>query len=184
MIRSFLFFSIFLACLSFASCSKSLYPTQSDYTAIVKVEDEVQKYKMEFKFMKTHLSAILAVRKMESGEIRMVGASPFGLSLFDFGLREDTFAVYSCIEPLRKQRLLKILENDFSTLFLPNRMVKKIKQKKDRTEYLYSGGLAKGVIQVYNSDDSINIAEDIRIKHSWIRLFIQLEKMENNNVKE
>lgn len=61
---------------------------------------------------------MLIVRQMPDNEIRILGSTYFGLSLFDFSLHCDTFIVNSCIEPMRKKKMLKILETDFKNLFL------------------------------------------------------------------
>lgn len=179
MIRSSLFLSLLLVCCLASSCSKSLYqPVQEKHGngAIILVDSLVQKYELKFDFHRTHLSTIVAVRKVDSSEIRIIGASPFGLSLFDFGLREDSLHVYSCIEPLKKRRLLKILEDDFSTIFLSDSRVKTVKLKKEYAEYINRGGIARGVIRVSAKDGYI---EKIKVRHAWIRLFMSLEKMKD-----
>lgn len=181
MIRSFLFCSLFIFVVFVTSCSRTAYPVQQPYRAILEADTIVRKYNLKFDFHRTHLSTILAVRKVDSGEIRMIGASPFGLSLFDFGLREDSLHVYSCIEPLRKKKLLKLLEDDFNTIFLSDKRLKKVKQKRDYTEYINKGGLVRAVIRVSKQENEI---EKVEVRHSWIRLFMNIEKMEDTHVTE
>lgn len=55
---------------------------------------------------------------MPDNEIRIVASTYFGLSLFDFSLRNDQFTVNSCIEPMKKENVLKLLEMEFRRLFL------------------------------------------------------------------
>lgn len=181
MIRNFLFFSLLLLAVFTISCSKAAYPINQPYKAILEVDTVVQKYNLKFDFHRTHLSTILAVRRIDSSEIRMIGASPFGLSLFDFGLRKDSLHVYSCIEPLRKKKLLKLLEDDFNTIFLSDKRLKKIKHKKDYTEYINKGGLVRAVIRVSETEKEV---ENVEVRHSWIRLFMNIDKMEKTHVIE
>ena len=58
--------------------------------------------------MKHHMSGMLIVRRMPDNEIRIVASTYFGLSLFDFSLRNDQFTVNSCIEPMNKEKELKL----------------------------------------------------------------------------
>ena len=63
--------------------------------------------------MKHHMSGMLIVRRMPDNEIRIVASTYFGLSLFDFSLRNDQFTVNSCIEPMKKEKVLKLLVCQF-----------------------------------------------------------------------
>ena len=76
-----------------------------------------QKYNIQLDFMKHHMSGMLIVRRMPDNEIRIVASTYFGLSLFDFSLRNDRFTVNSCIEPMKKEKVLKLLEMDFRRLW-------------------------------------------------------------------
>lgn len=171
MIRYFLFFSI-LICIGLTSCSKKLYPTGTENHALINVDNTVQKYNLKMDIRKNHMSGILAVRKMDSGEIRIVGVTQFGLSLFDFGLQGENWQVHSCIEPMRNKRFLNLLESDFKLLFLPDRKVKKIEQKDDYTKYIIGKWFTKSETKIYTD------TEDIEIKHPWINISIELEKIE------
>lgn len=67
---------------------------------------------------------------MPDNEIRIVASTYFGLSLFDFSLRNDQFTVNSCIEPMKKEKVLKLLEMDFRRLFLSEKGTR-VKATKD-----------------------------------------------------
>ena len=86
-----------------------------------------QKYNIQLDFMKHHMSGMLIVRRMPDNEIRIVASTYFGLSLFDFSLRNDQFTVNSCIEPMKKEKVLKLLEMDFrlKTVLLKKEPVEK-----------------------------------------------------------
>jgi len=102
-------------------------------------------------FMKHHASGMLIVRRMPDDEIRIVASTCFGLSLFDFSLRGDRFTVNSCIEPLKREKALKLLEMDFKRLFMSGKGIR-AKRNKD--------GTAQRII-----------------KHPWIRLTIRLDEL-------
>ena len=89
-----------------------------------------QKYNIQLDFMKHHMSGMLIVRRMPDNEIRIVASTYFGLSLFDFSLRNDQFTVNSCIEPMKKEKVLKLLEMDFRRLFLSGKDTR-VKATKD-----------------------------------------------------
>lgn len=89
-----------------------------------------QKYNIQLDFMKHHMSGMLIVRRMPDNEIRIVASTYFGLSLFDFSLRNDQFTVNSCIEPMKKEKVLKLLEMDFRRLFLSGKDIR-VKTTKD-----------------------------------------------------
>lgn len=182
MTRSFWLINTLLICIFFASCSKNTYPLRTGSTPIVQVGSEVQKYNMTLDFAGKHFNGMLIAKTMDDGEIRIVAATMFGLSLFDFGIKGEDWAVYSCIEPMRKDRILKLFEKDFKLLFLENRDIKKIERKEEYTKFVTSGGISKGVIYVTHT--KVDNPEKVRIKHPWLRLTIELEKMNENNASE
>lgn len=116
---------------------------------------------------------------MADDEIRLLFSTYFGLSIFDFSLRGDSLHVNSCVEPMRKKKILRILEQDFKQVFLPNQKVH-IKEKSSIFEKRISGkGMGKAVISLTEFSD--NQPKRIQIKHSWIRLKFQFDKLETNN---
>jgi hypothetical protein len=137
---------------------------------------------MTLDFGGKHFNGMLIAKTMDDGEIRILASTMFGLSLFDFGMKDETWNVYSCIEPMRKDRVLKIFETDFKLLFLPDRNVKKIEKTEEYTKFVTGGGISKGVI--YLAPVAESSSGKIQIKHSWLRLTIGLEKMNENNAAE
>lgn len=182
MTRIFWLINILLVCILFTSCSKNTYPLTTGTTPIIPVGNEVQKYNMMLDFAGKHFNGMLIAKKMDDGELRIVASTMFGLSLFDFGMKGENWEVYSCIEPMRKDRILKLFEKDFKLLFLENRDIKKIEKKEEYTKFVTGGGIAKGVIYLTPATD--NSPQKVRIKHSWLRLAIELEKMNENNATE
>ena len=109
-------------------------------------------------------------------EIRIVASTYFGLSLFDFSLRNDQFTVNSCIEPMKKEKVLKLLEMDFRRLFLSGKDTRVKATKDSATEKRTSGkGFGKSV--VYITGNTPGDPAQIKIKHPWIRLTIRLDKL-------
>lgn len=110
------------------SCSHRVTGEATALPPILQAEAQSQKYNLQLDFMKHHFSGMLIVRQMPDNEIRILGSTYFGLSLFDFSLHRDTFIVNSCMEPMRKKKMLKILETDFKNLFLKSEKAR-IKKK-------------------------------------------------------
>jgi len=77
-----------------------------------------QKVQYPTGFHETHMSGMLIVRRMPDNEIRIVASTYFGLSLFDFSLRNDQFTVNSCIEPMKKGKGAETSGNGFQTSVL------------------------------------------------------------------
>ena len=92
------------------SCSHRVTGEATALPPILQAEAQSQKYNLQLDFMKHHFSGMLIVRQMPDNEIRILGSTYFGLSLFDFSLHRDTFIVNSCMEPMRKKKMLKILD--------------------------------------------------------------------------
>ncbi|NDV81070.1 hypothetical protein [Bacteroides sp. 51] len=161
------------------SCSPRLHNQSAGGAEIVTTDTVSQQFNLQLDFMKHHFSGMLIARRMTDDEVRLLFTSYFGLSIFDFSLRGDSLHVNSCIEPMRKKNLLRILEHDFKQVFLPNQPVR-IKEKSAIFERRTSGkGMGKTIISL--SQFSGSQPQRIQIKHPWIRLKIQLDKLEPNN---
>ena len=119
-----------------------------------------QKYNIQLDFMKHHMSGMLIVRRMPDNEIRIVASTYFGLS----------------IEPMKKEKVLKLLEMDFRRLFLSGKDTRVKATKDSATEKRTSGkGFGKSV--VYITGNTPGDPAQIKIKHPWIRLTIRLDKL-------
>ncbi|HJD75670.1 MAG TPA: hypothetical protein K8W04_06410 [Bacteroides reticulotermitis] len=137
-----------------------------------------QKYNIQLDLMKHHMSGMLIVRRMPDNEIRIVASTYFGLSLFDFSLHDDKFSVNSCIEPMRKAKVLKLLKMDFKRLFLSEKSIRVKNTKDDSTKKRTCGkGFGKSVL--YITGHTLGDPTQIKIKHPWIRLTIRLDKLSN-----
>ncbi|MDR3132597.1 MAG: hypothetical protein LBU42_01055 [Prevotellaceae bacterium] len=74
-------------------------------------------FTMKIDFRKDHFSGLLLVRQSDSAHFRMVFNTHFGMGVFDFEFRRDTFHVHSCLEMLQQKKVLSLLEKDFRSLF-------------------------------------------------------------------
>lgn len=183
MTRSFQFISLLLLLfLTFAACSRNSYPLKTGDIPIIPVGNEVQKYHLTLDFAGKHFSGMLIAKMMDNEEIRIIASTMFGLNLFDFGLKGEEWRIYSCIEPMRKKRVLKLFETDFKLLFLPGRSMKKIEKTAKYTKFVKGGGMSGSVIYLMHAMEYN--PERIQIKHPWLRLTIGMEKMDEDNVTE
>lgn len=177
--QSLRYVSLLLLLLIQFSCSHRVTGEAPALPPILQAETQSQKYNLQLDFMKHHFSGMLIVRQMPDNEIRILGSTYFGLSLFDFSLCNDTFIVNSCMEPMKKKKMLKLLETDFKNLFLEGNKAR-IKKKSSTFEQRISGrGFGKAVFTLSRFADGQ--AEQVQIKHPLIRLKIQLDKLNINN---
>lgn len=142
---------------------------------IIKANTASQKYNMQLDFMKHHLSGMLIVRRMPNEDIRFLATTYFGLSIFDFSLQGETFKVNSCIAPMNKEKILKLLEADLKNLFLNSKKIR-VKKKNSTFEQRISGkgfGKSVSILSEYVNGEP----EQVQIKHPWIRLTIQLNRL-------
>lgn len=178
--QNFLFANFILILYLLTSCASSKTvegDAATHATPIIRAEEYSQKYNMQLDFMKHHFSGLLIVRKLPDNEIRILASTYFGLSLFDFSLREGEFHVNSCIEPMKKKKMLQLLETDFRNLFLSEKNIR-IKKKNSTFEKRVTGtGLSKSVF--YLSQFVSGYPEQVQIKHPWLRLSIQLDKLKD-----
>lgn len=137
-----------------------------------------RKYNIQLDFMKHHFSGMLITRRMSDHEIRILATTHFGLSLFDFSLRGDTFIVNSCVAPMKKDKVLKLLEMDFRHLFLTGKDIRVRTNKNNSIEKRISGkGFGKSALSL--SGTKLGDPEQVKIKHPWIRLTIRLDKLKD-----
>lgn len=176
---SSLFISLIFTLLLCTSCASSKTVNAVDSTSpIINAQEQSQKYNMQLDFMKHHLSGMLIVRRLPDDEIRILATTYFGLSLFDFSLQDDEFRVNSCMEPMKKKKILQLLETDFKSLFLNQKNIR-IKEKSKTSEERTTGrGFGKSVFHL--SEFVAEGPEQIRIRHPWLRLSIQLNKLKEN----
>lgn len=155
------------------SSSKYIYDTNS---IIGVTESSTQKYNLQLDFKKHHFSGMLLIKEMNRGEIRIVGTTYFGMSLFDFSLTDGSFLVNYCIEPLKRKKLLLLLESDFRQLLLTNQK-RKIKSKANYDQcYGFGRWFGKTLICI---DENEGVLESVKLRHTWIGLQIQLDPIDN-----
>ena len=76
---------------------------------------------------------------------------------------------------MRKENILKLLENDLKNLFLSSKNIR-VKKKSSTFERRISGrGFGKSVFTL--SEYLNGEPEQVQIKHPWIRLTIQLNRL-------
>lgn len=177
---SFLFANLILTLLIYTSCvSSKPVNTGTSATPVINAEAQSQKYNMQFDFMDHHLSGMLIVRRLPDDEIRILATTYFGLSLFDVSLQQNGFRVNSCAEPMRKKKILRLLETDFRNLFLCPDDIRMKKKSGGAEERVAGKGLGKSVFHL--SEFVAGRPERIRIRHPWLWLSIQLDKLKEND---
>ena len=165
-------------CFTGSSCSSGRKNSKAELPEIITTDSLSRKYNLQLDFMKHHFSGMLVARRMNSDEIRLIFTTYFGLSVFDFSLKNDSLHINSCIEPMRKKKVIKLLERDFKLLFLPSAHTK-VKEKNTTFEKRTNGsGLGKAIISL--SEFQEREPQRIEIKHPWIRLKIQLDQLTIN----
>ena len=158
-----------------SSCAPQLIiPTQGK-PPLINVSNEMQKFNMQLNFKKNSFSGMLIVQRRADCEIRIVASTFFGPTLFDFGLKDGQFIVYSCIEPLQNGRVIQLFENDFKKLFLPNQPFRKIMSYEGYEEQISGRNFGKSVFQTHESHNKD--FEKISVRHPWIGITINLERL-------
>lgn len=180
--QCFLFANLILVLFILTSCASSRAAradaAANNMPSIICAEEYSQKYNMQLDIMKHHFSGLLIVRKLPDDEIRILASTYFGLSLFDFSILGDEFRVNSCVEPMRKKKILRLLETDFKNLLLRGKDIR-IKKKSSTFEKRVTGrGFGKSVFCL--SQFVSGHPELVRIKHPWLRLSIQFDKIKEN----
>lgn len=159
-----------LCCLN--SCSPRISGESSTLPPMLHTSSSSQKYNMQLDFMKHHFSGMLIVRQRADNEIRILATTYFGLTLFDLSFRGDAFTVNSCIEPMKNEKILKLLESDFRQLFVSSNHTR-LKEKSATTEKRISGkGFGKSIFSLSQYVDGKPSQAEVR--HPWIRLTMQL----------
>ena len=121
-----------------------------------------------------HLSGMMLARPTAGGP-RVLASSYFGLTIFDFTLTPDSLKVNSCIEPMRRPKVLQLLERDLRVVLI-DRNLAKLKKLTPATECRKLGsGFGKSVFVInYNADRSIS---QVLVKHPWVRLQMTIEEI-------
>ena len=173
--KSFRLASLCFILVMVASCSSKVMPIEQYSPSLLSIGSEMQNFNMQLSFKKQSFSGMLIVQRRADCEIRIVASTYFGPTLFDFGLKDGQFHVYSCIEPLRHKRVIQLFENDFKKLFLANQPFRKKKSYEKDDEHTTGRNFGKSVFLLYKSPD--NSFKRLTIEHPWIGVAINLEKL-------
>lgn len=131
------------------------------------------KYNLQIDARKSHFSGMVIARPTANGP-RVLATSYFGPTIFDFTLA-DTLKVNSCVEPMRRPKVIQLLERDLRVVFADRNLAKLKSQTSTEEKRKLGCGLGKSVF-VVTTDENGNITQ-ILVKHPWIRLRLTLEKI-------
>jgi hypothetical protein len=155
-------------------------------------------YKAKIEVYGKNFGGILIIKKIAAESHRVVFTTEFGSKLFDFQFEDDTFTKNFVIEDLDKKFIINILKDDFKLLVNEKAKILEVYESENQRIYkthnderfnFYfinagTGQLQKIVntsktkekmeIDFMSSDGKI--ADTIAIKHSNIKLTIDLEK--------
>jgi hypothetical protein len=155
-------------------------------------------YKAKIEVYGKNFGGILIIKKIAAESHRVVFTTEFGSKLFDFQFEDDTFTKNFVIEDLDKKFIINILKDDFKLLVNEKTKILEVYESENQRIYkthnderfnFYfinagTGQLQKIVntsktkekmeIDFMSSDGKI--ADTIAIKHSNIKLTIDLEK--------
>jgi len=128
------------------------------------------KYNMQIDVRKNHLSGMLIARPINNA-MRTVLASYFGLTIFDYTLTKDSLKVNNSISVLQKEKIKRLIYNDFSVVFIDENLAKLKKQTTTMRKRKRGHFLGKSTIAI-NTDTNNNV-KSVTIKHPFIKM--QLE---------
>ncbi|WP_410006327.1 hypothetical protein [Aequorivita nionensis] len=158
-------------------------------------------YKAKIEVYGKNFGGILIIKKIAAESHRVVFTTEFGSKLFDFQFEDDTFTKNFVVEELDKNFIINILKDDFKLLVNEKTKILEVYESENQRIYkthnderfnFYfinagTGQLQKIVntsktkekmeIDFMSSDGKI--ADTIAIKHSNIKLTIDLEKFKN-----
>lgn len=70
--------------------------------------------------LKNHLTGVLIVKQTDSITKHIVFVTELGMKMFDFELRDNKIKTVYVFEPLNKPKLIEVLKNNYSNIFLFN----------------------------------------------------------------
>ncbi len=89
-------------------------------------------YRGTFDISKHHLSGLFFIKRTSATSIRILFSNELGMNFFDVELKDDQFIVHSCFPSLDKASLMKILENDFRLLLIPEKNITRMKRGRSK----------------------------------------------------
>lgn len=124
--RNSVFVSIAVFCLLATSCASSIRSgcrqtetvplTRTDIPPVIEATDSLQTFDVEISFFGKRLNGMLLVKRQDHETVRMLINSYFGMSMADFELRADTFAVHYLLDAMNKPAVVNLFKNDFELL--------------------------------------------------------------------
>ncbi len=155
-------------------------------------------YKSKIEVYNKNFGGILIIKKTGSESHRVVFTTEFGSKLFDFQFEDDTFTKNFVVEELDKKFIINILKDDFKLLVNEKTKILEVYESENQRIYkthnderfnFYFINAGTGQLQKivntsktkekmeidFTSSDG-KIADTIAIKHSNIKLTIDLEK--------
>lgn len=178
-----MFFQCISSCLILlllASCGTNrLYPAVIGMPA----GDENRQYDYSVQFRKKKLEGFLVVRRMSESEIRFKFTTYFGMSVFDYSFRRDSFLINSCIAPLHNRHVDALMANDFRILFVGNGVHPSPATLLPLVEKRTQGrGFLKARVSI--SGDTAGNPDSVRIHHPLLKLTMNLRRLENTPAVE
>ncbi|MEZ4882121.1 MAG: hypothetical protein R2775_07085 [Flavobacteriaceae bacterium] len=200
----------FLACLLFASCSlKTTEGLRQVHFNKTEVENpyfsnpEIDYvYKAKIEVYKKNFGGILIIKKTAPESHRVVFTTEFGSKLFDFQFEGDTFTKHFVVEDLDKKFIINILKADFKLLVNEKAKVFTVYESENQRIYktqdaerfnfyffddeseklqkIVNTSKTKEKVEVDFTTSEGKIADTIAIKHSNIKLTIDLEKFKQD----
>ena len=155
-------------------------------------------YKAKIEVYGKNFGGILIIKKIAAESHRVVFTTEFGSKLFDFQFEDDTFTKNFVVEELDKKFIINILKDDFKLLVNEKTKILEVYESENQRIYkthnderfnFYFINAGTGQLQKivntsktkekmeidFTSSDG-KIADTIAIKHSNIKLTIDLEK--------
>ena len=125
-------------------------------TAIFDSSFEKALYKGSLDISKHHLSGLFFLKRVSMNSVRIIFSNELGMNFFDFELKGDEFIIHSCFPTLDRKSLLKLLENDFRLLLMPDTTVIRMKRgpSKDPELLIFGVKTARGSFHYTYDKDS------------------------------
>lgn len=90
------------------------------FPVIDKNEKRTAWFNIAIQFFKNEQSGQLLVKQTNDTTTRVLFTTPVGFKIFDFAITPHDFKVIACIDPLKKKKILRIMDKDFRLMFCAN----------------------------------------------------------------
>jgi len=192
------FLTLFVSCASFPKKHNFTTTATSGNIQNLYFADQEQDYiyKANIEVYDNTFGGIFIVKKLGQENHRVAFTTEMGYKLFDFSFNKEAFTVNYILDDLNKKILINILKKDFKTLITENiystktynsenEVVKESALDSKTYYYLKSKRISKIIrtngrkekVRFLFSEISDNIAQQIEIKHSNIKLKINLKSI-------